>query len=171
MWTGILLFTIHQTSKKLGRIEGKNNYINIFLLWLFLMMFSTSFRMLGWTIGNFQDINKYFYIQVGVIPDWLNLTMWGLFLFFGIIAMFLSFGMARRNEKARKIFITLLPVFYILNVYELFKGFYTNPSTHEVSAYMVLGICLFAMAIPISVMYYFYQKNGKIRQVFIKETD
>jgi glucan phosphoethanolaminetransferase (alkaline phosphatase superfamily) len=114
MWTGILLFTIHSTAKKLGKIEGKNNYINIFLLWLFLMMFSTSFKMLGWAIGNFQDINKYFYIQVGIIPDWLNLTMWGLFLFFGIIAMFLSFAIARRKEQARKIFITLLPIFYIL---------------------------------------------------------
>ena len=170
IWTGILLFTIHRTGQKLGKIEGKINYIHMFLLWLFLMIFSTSFKMLGWAIGHFQDIEKYFYIQIGVIPAWLNITMWLLVLIFGIIAMFLSLAMAKRKEQARKIFIILLPIFYILNVYEMFKGFYTTPSTHEVSVYIALGISLLFIAIPMSAMYYFYQKNTEIRKIFIKQS-
>ncbi|NOR56868.1 MAG: hypothetical protein GQ531_11780 [Sulfurovum sp.] len=168
IWTGILLFTIHKTSEVLGKIEGKINYLHIFLLWLFLMMYSTSLKMLSWSIVNTEDIEKYFYIQVGVIPPWLNLTMWLLVLVFGIIGMFLSLAMAKRKEQARKVLIALLPIFYILNVYEMFKGFYTNSVPTEISAYIVLGICLFVSAIPISAMYYFYQKNSKIRKIFIK---
>ncbi|PHR54806.1 MAG: hypothetical protein COA44_12300 [Arcobacter sp.] len=167
IWTGILFFTIHKTGQKLGKIEGKINYLHIFLLWLFLMMFSTSFKMLGWTIGNYQDIEKYFYIQVGIIPAWLNLTMWGLILVFGIVAMFLTFAMAKRKEQARKIFILLLPLFYVLNVYEVVKGFYVNGATQEMSIYLILGMSLFVISIPMGSMYYFYNKSNTVKKIFI----
>ncbi len=167
LWTGILFFTIYKTGQKLGKIEGRTNYLHMFLLWLFLMMFSTSFKMLGWTIGNSQDIEKYFYIPIGIIPAWLNLTMWGFVLFFGIVAILLALAMAKRKEQARKIFIILLPIFYVLNVYEVVKGFYLNGAAQEISIYLVLGISLFVNAIPMGSMYCFYKKSNTIRKIFI----
>jgi len=59
IWTLLLLFTIYKANK-IESISGSLLYLHSFVLWIFLMLFVTSFRMLGWAIGHSEDIQKYF---------------------------------------------------------------------------------------------------------------
>ncbi|MDD3774619.1 MAG: hypothetical protein PHV08_01535 [Sulfurovaceae bacterium] len=166
LWTGILLFTLHRTNSSLGKIDGKTGFVHAFLLWIFLMSFSTSFKMLGWAFGHTSDIKKYFYIPVGPIPDWFNLIMWAAFLVFGIAAMLLTFELAKRKEKYRKIFVKLLPIFYLLSVYEFAKSFYLAGSTEDASILLAVSIGLLVFAIPFGSMFYFYSKESVKEKIF-----
>lgn len=168
LWTGFLSFALHRANASFGKIDGKLGVVHTFLLWIFLMSFSTSFKMLGWALGHTSDIKKYFYIPVGLIPDWFNLIMWAAFLVFGIAAMFLTFGLAKRKEKHRKIFVKLLPIFYLLNVYEFAKSFYLAGSTKDVSVLFAVTIGLLVIAIPFGSMLYFYNKESVKEKIFVE---
>ena len=166
LWTGALLVILHRTDKALGKIEGKSGFVHALLLWIFLISFSTSFQMLGWALRHVGDIEKHFYIPVGPIPEWFNLAMWATFLCFGIVAVFLTFGVATRKEKYRRIFVRLLPVFYLLGVYEFAKSFYLEESTKDYSMGFISTIALGAIAIPFGSMLYFYSKRTVIEKIF-----
>jgi len=168
LWTAVLVFLVHR-SNKIEPIKGKILYIHSFLLWIFLMLFHTSPSMLGWSIRHYKDIKKYFYVPVGVIPDWMNLLMWGLLLLFGLIAIFLVSGMAKRKEKSRRIFIRLLPIFYLLTAYEVFKGFYVagENEIQQPSFILVALISLSILLVPFVVMYHFYNREDIKDKIFI----
>jgi hypothetical protein len=166
LWTSALWFTLHRTNNTLGKIEGKMGIFHGVLLWLFLMTFSTSVKMLGWSLGHIDEIEKYFYIPIGPIPNWLNLTMWLLFLVFGLFATYLSFKLASRKEKFRKIFVKFIPIFYILNVYEFVKSFFINASKENLSLWLAISIGLIIIAIPFGLMLYFYSRESVKEKIF-----
>lgn len=166
IWSAALFVTLYYTDRSLGKIEGNRGYIHAFLLWIFLLAFSSSFQMLGWAFGNPHDIEKHFFVPVGPILDWFNMSMWAALLVFGIIAIFLTFGMARRKESSRKIFVRLLPVFYVLHAYEFAKSLYLESAAGENSMFSLTVLGLLIAAIPFGAMYSFYSRQDIKKKIF-----
>ena len=166
MWTVLLAYILYKTNNNQGKIKGKKNLIHIILLWLFLMTFSTSFKMLGWAVGHTSDIMKYFYISLDFIPAWINLTMWVLNLLFGILAIIIALQMAKRKKKYRDIFIKLLPIFYLLSTFEFIRGFWQAGSTENLSMIYVILSGLLLMSIFFGTLYYFYNRDDVKNNIF-----
>ena len=164
----IILLLIVYISNKDKPVIGKKLYIHSFLLWVFLMMFATSFKMLGWALIHFEEIPKYFYIEIGVIPDWLNITMWAIGLLFGIKAFILVYSLAKRSKKSREKLLKFLPIFYILTVYEVFKGGMSEALTSQRLILMILFSILIP-AILYGSIYYFYRRKDVQNEIFIED--
>ena len=167
IWSLVLFYVIY-TENSSQPIRGKMLFIHSLLLWVFLMLFFSSAKMIGWAVWNPTNIQKYFYVNVGIIPDWLNLLSWTLGLVFGIIAIFLTFMLARRKEYARKKFVALLPIFYTLSVFDMFKSFYGFILSQDGSA-SVSFIAISSLIIQLLVfapMYYFYNSSPVKKDIF-----
>ena len=70
----VFAFVIAKTDKDQGKLSGKNYNLHIFLAWLLLVLHSTGFKMLGWAVSHPKSIFENFFIPVGPLPAWFNLS-------------------------------------------------------------------------------------------------
>jgi len=148
--------------------EPKNDlfYIHAFILWAFLMETTHSVEMLAWSIAYSSSIKSHFYIAIGPMPNWLNLTTWGLYILLGVIGMFVVIGMALRYEKARKLFMITMPVLLVSSGIEIWKDFYQDGLGLQDPLLVTVVAVIFYSVIQIAILYYFYSKEN-VKKIFV----
>ena len=166
IWTLVFAFIISKANKDLGELNGKTYKIHVFLAWLLFVIHFTGFKMLGWAVGHHKLILEHFYISVGPLPAWFNLTAWVASLICSIGATILAFSLAMRKEKARIWLLRLIPIFYLVTAAEFLKGFYKSDSETVVPLLAAATISLFLVAIPFGGFYLFYLRKTVKSEIF-----
>jgi hypothetical protein len=166
-WSIVFGYVIFKAESDLGKIGGKIYKIHILLAWILLIQHFTAFQMLGWAVGHPKDIFEYFLIPVGPFPAWFNLSTWAGNLIFSIVAIILSFSLAKRKEKARLWLLRLIPAMYLFGVTEALKGFYKGESECYAPLLVAIFINASLVAIPFIAIFLFYRKESVKKQIFI----
>ena len=166
IWTIIFAFVAYKANHNSHKVVGKLYKFHLFMAWLLLIMHSHGFKTVGWAIGNSDDISDYFYIPIGPLPAWFNLSTWVIGTAFSILAIVLSISLVKRKEKARVWLLRVVPLFYILAIIEGARTLYRESATEVSSIWepVIIGAVIFA--IPFGAIYYFYRKDNVKTQIF-----
>lgn len=169
IWTAVFAYVVIKANKNQGKIEGKIYKFHVFLAWLLLTLHFTGFKMFGWAVGHPKSIFEYFYIPVGPMPASFNLFTWAGNLICSITAILLAFSLAKRKENARIWLLRLIPIIYFFAVTEAIKGFYKGGSESAAPLLAAVSINAVLLAIPFSVIYFFYRNESVKNQIVIME--
>ncbi len=167
LWTFCFILALRGATKKFGELSSKNYRIHVLLAWLFLMFNNSGFKMLGWAVFHPSAISKYFYIPVGPMPAWFNLSTWAANLIASIVSILLALALAKRKDLGRKRLLKYLPVLYPIAVIEFVKGFYkAGRSENIVPIFIAFAIGGVAIAILYLPIFLFYRKEEVSREIF-----
>ena len=166
VWNMIFAYVVFKTNKQHEKIEGKLYKFHVFLAWLLLFINSTGLQNLGWAVGHPKSIFKYFYIPIGPLPAWFNLSSWAGNLICSIMGMSLAFSLAERKETARVWLLRLIPIFYFFTVTETIKGFYKNNNATISPLFVSVSISALILVIPFSAIFFFYRRDSVRNQIF-----
>ena len=154
----ILFLLINRTNKKHGIIKEKIKYINYFLFILILTSGGDVINNLIILILNsdiaFQSFKNYEYM-----PQWLNLIIWICYNIIELTSIILVYYMVQRREKARQLFITILPILLITTIYTTIYTEYELILTYKDRLYIVLLIFVIIPLVIYLPMYYFYTRK------------
>ena len=166
IWTTAFAFVAYKANSDSHKVVGKLYGFHLFLAWILLMLHSHGFKTVGWAIGNSESIPEYFYIPIGPLPAWFNLSTWVIGTAFSILAMLMSFSLVKRKEKARIWLIRVLPLFYILAIIEGARTLYKELGAEVSSIWEPVTIGAILFAFPFGAMLYFYRKENVKTQIF-----
>lgn len=168
IWTAVFAYVVYKTNKDHGKLKGKTYKVHVVLAWFLLIFHFTGFKMLGWAVGHPKSIFEYFYIPVGPLPAWFNLSTWAGNLICSIAAIIMAFSLAKRKESARVWLLRLIPIFYLFGVTEAIKGFYKSGSSESIPPLFVATLVnALLLAIPFGTLLFFYRKENVRTQIFI----
>ena len=171
LWTICFILTVRGATKKNGELSSKNYRIHLLLAWLFLMFNNSGFKMLGWAVSHPSAITEYFFVQVGPIPAWFNLTSWAAHLIASIVSILIAFSLARRKSIARKRLLICLPILYPIAVVETVNGFYKADNESTAPLFVAIGICGILVAILYSPIFLFYKRDEIAKEIFTDQSE
>lgn len=170
VWTVAFGVLVARANRNLGNMKGKLYKGHVFLAWLLVTMYSSSFQMLVWASTHYNEIPKYFYVPIGPIPAWLNLFVWAADLIFGVMVVLIAFKLAGRKESGRKWLLRILPVLFCLAIGDVVIGHYRSLAgvlevsvTEDVSIRAAVLVILEMMLVFI---FYFYSKFSVREGIF-----
>jgi hypothetical protein len=148
--------------KEYNKDKGENSLgktfnliISIFLLYLFA---STTKNELYWAFDQSQNFNEKIFIEMGILPPNLSGLSWMLHVTFSFILAALIILVVLRKEKYRKLFIKILPFYWILNSINFYK--FIIEKNDEVSAFeYLIPTILILNGIFVMLIYVFYTRN------------
>lgn len=160
--TVVFAFAISKANKVSGKLKGKVYRFHVLLSYLLLIFSFTGFDMLGWAVLYPKGIFENFYVPIGPLPAWFNLSAWFGNLVSNIAASILAIALARRTKRSRALLLGLIPVFYLFTLVTQAKVLYESNAP-------VLSAVLTAvfLSIPYGGIYLFYRKESVRRQIFM----
>ena len=164
----ILVFLMTKTNKTYGVISSKVQYINYFFLAIVIALSGFGFNGIIWAALNFDNISLHFKDYL-YMPLWLNIFMWILLHLVDCIALLLAYYMIQRNEKARKLFIIILPLSVVTFSYEMVNKLHDKIVNSSLEWYIGVSIALALASIVYIPMYFFYRSKKIKNLLFIVE--
>ncbi len=100
-----------------------NKAIHGIILVLLIFKFLVGFRQLGWVLRHSERFYELFHKQIGLLSPAVTLTHSIVIILAYSTGGILVVRMASRKDKARRQFLTLLPVFVFTESMDFYKGF------------------------------------------------
>jgi hypothetical protein len=125
-----------------------------------------SIDMFVWAIMYPSYIVKHFYIAIGPMFNWLNLITWGLYILLGVIGTAVVIGMALRFERARKLFMIVMPVLFVSSGIEVWKDYYQDGFGLQNPLLVTVATAIIYSITQIAILYYFYSKEN-VKKIFV----
>ncbi|MBX2900058.1 MAG: hypothetical protein KF775_10420 [Cyclobacteriaceae bacterium] len=125
------------------RDAGKNKKAKIFhaiCLAILVANYAGSFRILSVLIRNFDKARERFSVDVGLVPGQLHFIFYLVHSVLAMAVILLVYQMTRRNDKSRKLMVTILPFLAILEIFSFYRGWIFNGDGFETSAILILSI-------------------------------
>lgn len=163
---GVLIATIIRKNKELGKIESKKiAYTHIGLMIFTILITSLSLNVLIEMIFNFESVLKVIYVSNWILSPLMNSILWGTITLVNVAILFSVFNLASRSEKARTLFITLLPIVFILSTLRSISDVISK-SAPETPLALVIGILIIGLSISYLPMYFFYRNQTVKNLIF-----
>jgi hypothetical protein len=118
----ILIFGLIQDYK---RDKGQNTRAKVFhvvCLTILIASYAGSFRVLGMLTRNFDKAQERFSVDVGLVPGQIHFIFYLLHSVLAMTVIIIAYQMIRRNDKSRKLLITLLPFLALLEIFSFYRG-------------------------------------------------
>lgn len=148
--------------KEYNKDKGENStaktfnlIISLFLLYLFA---STTKNELTWAFDQSQYSTERIFIEIGILPSYLSGLSWLLHVTFSFIMSGLIILVVLRSEKYRKLFINILPFYWILNSINFYKFIIGKNDEVSTFEYLIPAI-LILNGTFVFLIYVFYTRN------------
>ena len=140
----ILAFGLMQDYKKDSGQNTKAKVFHAVCLTILIASYAGSFRILGTLLRNFDKAQERFSVDVGVVPGQLHFIFYLLHSALAMTTVVLAYQMIRRNDKARKWLIILLPFLALLEVFSFYRGWVSATDDFEGNhlSIVLIGILL-----------------------------
>lgn len=118
----ILTFGLIQDYK---RDKGQNTRAKVFhaiCLTILIAGYAGSFRIIGTLTRNFDKAHERFSVDVGLVSGQLHFIFFLLHSILSMTIIIIAYQMIRRNQKSRKLLITLLPFLALLEIFGFYRG-------------------------------------------------
>lgn len=138
--------------------KGRHKKAKIFqtiVLSLIVATYASALRYPGYLLRHFDKAFEKFGASIGLVPGHLHFKIFLLHVVLMIAALVLAFLMARRNQKARQMFLYLLPFLALAEAFGFYRGWLgeDNGPYDQVVAFL-FGLILFGgMATGIILIY------------------
>ena len=147
--------------------------INAFCIYILILLHFTSILNIGWflggcCLGNTERIFSFIYVQSGFFPPWITLTTFFLYNSLGVIVLFLTLRLSRRQEEARNRLVYILPYVCLTFTLDVFLKF-TDSQAHlgaSTRTSILFSVVLIAIYGIYGSMVYFYTRPKTINEFF-----
>ncbi len=163
----ILIFSIVVLPKALREYKKDKNknttakYLNLLLSILIFTIYISSVKIeLREYLFNLEEFYRSYQSKIGFIPSGIGKLVWIFYVLICIVISWLSVLLALRKEYARKLFLKLLPVLWILESIQLYKYALKNFSTID-TKYLFLYILILLGIIIFTFFLLYYSRLMK----------
>ncbi len=141
------------------RDKGLNKKAKVFhsiLLSLLIFAFAGAFSKVGWVIRNFDLVQTFFGIDVGIVSGSIHLVIYVLDLILSLFVLVFAYQMISRKDKARKRIVFFLPFLAVTSVFNFYRGWLNDGGDILINDYLILliGIIFFGSATVIYLLVY-----------------
>ena len=163
---GLLIVTIIKKDKELGKIESKKiAYTHIFLMIFTIVITSFSLKILIHMIFDFEATLKAIYLSGGFLSPRINTILWETITLLNVVILFSVFPLAHRSEKARKLFIRLLPIVYALSIFRSISDVMAL-RTPETPLGLVTALTIAGLSLTYLPIFFFYRNKNVQKAIF-----
>lgn len=162
----VLIGLLVKAEKQFGKIQStKINYAHSGLLVFTVLITALSLTVVFEFVLNFEEAIKKVYIQHGFLSPMLNTWLILATNILNILALFTVFRLAMRCEKARKLFVGIIPVLFILGTIKTVNDLYVRGTTQtSMEAAIVLTVVLIIMLY--APLFFFYKNINVKNKIF-----
>jgi hypothetical protein len=169
IWLTIAAVVAVKANNRDRGLHGKAKAVSFLCVAFIILFHSTAFSMLNWAFGHPQQILPYFYVTKDLFAPWASLTVWILNTIMSVAAVLLGFGIARRKNRSRLIFLRFLPLIAFVDWLEMFKGTMSQPRT--TGAYLTLGgMTALFIIVPYALIALYYTRTSVKDALFSEGT-
>ena len=172
---GLLFSCLHSRNANDRGLNRGTKTIHAIILLLLVLNLVGAFRIILWAAMYPDLIFKYSYVLPGYLPPWLAWSHDILCYICELVEIFLVFGLAKRQSRARERFIKLIPLFFIVTALGFLKGAILGSSEAQrhlsINKFWVLVLLSFVlMGMFYVVIYRFYASEKTKRLLFGPES-
>jgi hypothetical protein len=161
---GVLIAIIIRKDKQFGKIESKKiGYTHIGLMIFTIFITGFSLNVLLQMIFKFESTFKVIYVSNWVFSPLMNTILWGIITLLNVVILFSVFNLASRSEKARKLFVMLLPIVCVLSILRSI-GDVMSRSTPETPVGLVIILVIAVLSLTYLPIFFFY-RNANVKKV------
>jgi hypothetical protein len=163
---GVLIAIIIRKDKQFGKIESKKiAYTHIGLMIFTIFITGFSLNVLLQMIFKFESTFKIIYVNNWVFSPLMNTILWGIITLLNVVILFSVFNLASRSEKARKLFVMLLPIVCALSILRSI-GDIMSRSTPETPVGLVIVLVIAVLSLTYLPIFFFYRNANVKKAIF-----
>lgn len=169
MYTKILIASIIIISYSLGirsnyqKDAGKNKLakvINpIFVICIFIFYFSSSYDKITWLLNPDNNSLEVLNNKVNLVPPLLNIITWFLYMIVCITIVILSWGLIFRKPAYRKTFLSIIPILWLLECFEINRIIEDNFGTNN----KILILSIILLTVMWGLLYLLYSSKLMVK--------
>jgi hypothetical protein len=141
------------------RDQGKNRVAKvispILILGIFIFYISSISDKIAWLFNpgfnHLEILNKH----VGLVPPFLNLISWYIYLFLSLVIVILSWGLIFRRPSHRKVFLRVIPILCLMECFEINRVIDDNFGGND----MILILSLILLIVMWAAIFLFFSSN------------
>jgi hypothetical protein len=142
--------------------KGENNSAKVFNLIVSLFLLysfaGTTKLELTQVFTGSQKLTEKVFVEVGILSPFISGFSWLLYVTLSFVLSVIIIQVAFRKEKSRKIFLRILPFYWILNSINVYKYIIPKNDVVSNSDYLIPGI-LILNSFFIILIYVFYSRS------------
>lgn len=162
----ILIGLIIKAEKQYGKIESaKINYTHIGLMIFTILITGLSLTVLLEFALNFKETLKTVYIQNGILSPMMNTWLVIVNNILNVLVLFTVFRLAMRSEKARKLFVSIVPILFILGTIKTLNDLYVK-GTSETSIEAAIILTVILIVALYAPLFFFYKNTNVKNDIF-----
>jgi hypothetical protein len=165
----ILTFGLIQDYKRDKGLNTKAKVFHAICLTILIASYAGSFGILGMWMRNFDKAQERFSVDVGLVPGQLHFIFYLLHSVLAMTVIIIAYRMIRRNDKSRKLLITLLPVLALLETFGFYRGWIIDGDDPEVNHGIILLMGFLVIGGLTSVLIAIYK--SKFMRTFFTTTE
>lgn len=124
-----------------------------------------SLNVLLQMIFKFESTFKVIYVSNWVFSPLMNTILWGIITLLNVVILFSVFNLASRSEKARKLFVMLLPIVCALSILRSI-GDIMSRSTPETPVGLVIVLVIAVLSLTYLPIFFFYRNANVKKTIF-----
>lgn len=162
----ILLVVMLKADKQFGQIQNRKiKAIHTGLMVFTILITALSLTALFDIVLNFDTSLKKIYIEHGVLSPLLNSVVIIGNNILKVLVLFTVFRLAMRSEKARKLFVTLIPPLFVLSCIQILNDLYVK-GTAETSLLVAMIITFGVLILFYAPLFFFYKSENTQKEIF-----
>ncbi len=133
----------------------KAKILHTLILVGFVYYYAPAFVYLGSILAKYEQKSQKFATTMGVFSPAVNQLIWWLQVVMQCFILFISWGLARRNDQSRRQLVTILPIHILIASFGFYRGFFSEGLV-ELDSLLVLFISFgvaCVMYVPILILY------------------
>ena len=167
LWTLAVVLTMSRYIRNNKNLPLNLYFLNSIFAWVLILIHGEAIASLGWAIGHPDLITPHIYKRVGDFPPMMNALLWLSSTFLGLLVIFTSIGLLNGKDMARKIFLKIVIVVYVLSAVEFLKGFIGESSMSTSLKSVGLIVSFVVVGIPYGTFWYFYTRK-RVRDLLFR---
>lgn len=134
---GIYLYQDYQTDRT-QHIKAK--IIHAIILIAFTLMYSESFRYIGWMIRKFDKAREIWAVPIGFIPGELHFMINIIQAIAGTLLIYFLFSTIKRKESGRRWMMRLIPVIAFTETIAFYRGWISEGNDSFIHQFLAITI-------------------------------
>lgn len=162
----LLIGLIIKADKQFGKIEStKIKYAHVGLMVFSILITSVSLTILFNFFINFEDSIKTIYIQNGILSPAMNLTIMLSNTIVSVIILFTTLKLAMRSQKARDVFVAMIPLLFVTGTIKTLNDLYIRGTT-ETTLGSAMVVTVFIIILLYAPLFFFYMNKNIKKEIF-----
>lgn len=122
-----MVFILMNDFKRDKGLQKKAKIYHSILLTPLIFSYADAIYLLPKVFLNLEYVKNQFSVDVGIFPGTVNLIFFFLNLVLSAAVLIFAFQMTRREDRGRKRFLSVLPFFALISVFNFYRGWITTP--------------------------------------------